>query len=846
MILRHSLRLILSQTRFHWWLRAALKRLTFLVRAKVFGVRYSLREEKTNLRSLQQIVSDVLMPLIVAGGFAGLLQFIDPYFHPYYQKISISIPEDGDYVTFLATVSGIGGVFIGLYYAGISVVGGAMYARVPNNIRDLLAYERIGNIYMRILSFLTALGLILIAFRISGLPRIYLAVPFVTVLAGIGVFAFVKLGQRAFFLFDPTRLSYYIFEQLQYWIGTVKVSGFQWLDRSFQNHAHRRASTTIDTLETLAEITAKEPHLSGKPFVHLSQHLLQFMVNYEQSKANIPTDSAWFGQQYQHPDWYSTEDSQVRLAHSTGTFLQPDVTRNKEWVENKVLPILQRCISVNLKDQKFSDLFDLFEYMDSYTKNLAQVGEVRRAFEFLKNSFLDILKQITKCSDDETANDRVLEEVAAVEILASFAISIALGYHEHSKSSNRQHIEKCIASIQWNNNSSIYRQDFPSYCLERLEWFAPKLDFEKQVDGKIISPNWYCSELVCQIVAERFVENTQELVFTASTFFNKAISEELLRDHPWLAAAILSREWEYWHKVENQMNIWEEIWRNLVARQKIEGLDWPKFEIEKLSASFEKRKTQILKLMSQHNLLLALSPRPQGFPDYAGQFLHTSGEVAFDALISNKVELFRSVFEHYMYGCLLRFDSLFPKTTAVKWRERQEIKIASATLLDVMTVSGYAKLLADYYGNNVLWNEVSTVWEKYFEKKDKSSLVSLFANAVVITDTSVEIPHRGVLRTTWKQKIYEELQNVPRNEDFSRGLMSSEIVIDHSSPLVRIFAQEYDGRSFDGIDVFITYYLQRINEANRCDFGPRRRILQESIKFEEQRILSDHEEVDSE
>jgi len=307
----NSLLIYLSQIRAFWWLRAAITRAVFAIEAKLFGFRYGLKEGNTHYQSLRQIFSITQKPLFIAVGFAALLQYVDPYLGPYYQKARISVPADGDYVTFLGAISSIGGVFIGLYYAGISAVGSAIYARVPNNVRDLLAQERFGNVYMRFLSFLTFLGLVLIALRLSGQPRLLLAIPFMTISAGIGIFAFVKLGQRAFYLFDPTALSYHIFDQLQHWLAMVRAGGFRWLDRNFQTHAHKQASVTLDTLETLVDITSKEPHLSGKPFIELCEQLLRFLIHYEYAKKHIPTDSAWYEQRYEHRDWYRTEGDAI-------------------------------------------------------------------------------------------------------------------------------------------------------------------------------------------------------------------------------------------------------------------------------------------------------------------------------------------------------------------------------------------------------------------------------------------------------------------------------------------------------------------------------------------------------
>lgn len=170
----------------------------------------------------------------------------------------------------------------------------AMYARVPNNIRNLPAHERARNFYLRYLSFVTVLCVMLAAFRVFGLPRIALAIPVVTVLGTVSIFAFMKLGQSAFNLFDPTALSKTIFEALDQWMSMVRVGGHHWLDKSFQKHAHDLASSSIDTLETLAELVRKEPHLNGVPFAALGTNIVRYPIQNEVSKREILTQSTWF------------------------------------------------------------------------------------------------------------------------------------------------------------------------------------------------------------------------------------------------------------------------------------------------------------------------------------------------------------------------------------------------------------------------------------------------------------------------------------------------------------------------------------------------------------------------
>lgn len=827
--------LSLSQVRLFWRLRALAARASFWVGSKMFGVRYALNEEQTNYLSLLQLFRLTCKPLFFAVGAAVICQFVDTYLFPYYQKLGISVPADSDYVTFLAAVSSIGGVFIGLYYAGISAVGGAIYATVPNSLRELLAYERRGNVYMRYLAFLTLFCLILIAFRLTGFARLYVAVPMVAMLAGIGIFAFVKLGQQAFYFFDPTTLSGHIFEQLQHWLRAVRAGGYRWQDKAFQYHAYRQSSAVLDTLDTLSDFTAGKPHLSGTSFINLTESVLRFLIQYEYAKRHIPSDSLWYGQRYEHRDWYRTEDSRVSIAHLTGTALQPDVIVDKEWVESRVVPIIKRCIETNLKERHYEDVHALLGDVDAYVKVLAKEGAVERAFTFVEQIALVVIAQFAQDPAAGIVESDVLEKLGGAERLSSLPISIALGYREHVEGRGRMIIERKMSSVHWDDDKDIYGKGFPTYCLGRLEWFRPRLEFERRVEGQDVTPLWYQTELICQIECDQFAANAKALLSKGIGFYKDAIAKTCGHKHPWLAAAIMSREWEYWHKVDNQIDIWQEKWPDLSGNRHIEGLPWSEIDAGSLRSDSKQRQHELLKLMSQQGTLLSLLKRPEGYPDYAGQFLHTAGEVALDALLINELSLLESTFAPYLHGCLLRFESLRPKGTNTDWRAQQDFKIAAAALLDVMDVSGYAKLLSEFHGNNALWKIVTSAWDAYLAKNREQSPLQLLAIAIAFTEMAFEIPHRAVLRTTWRQRVEQQMAVVPRHEVFYRGSLSSGIVINHESALIRLFAREPYGSFYDGIDVFIAYYLRYVEGGGGLEFGTRRRDLRESIEREERR-----------
>jgi hypothetical protein len=844
--MRNNLFLFFSQYRFFWWLRSWTNRIRFWISSHTFGIRYKLHEKKYNYISFRHLIQITQIQLIAALVFTIFLQLFDPIFYDYYKFLNLKIPDDGDYVTLLATISGIGGVFIGLYYAAISTIGGSIYAKVPNNIRDLLAQERIGNVYMHFLSFITFLGISLVSFRVLGFDRVYIAIPIMAVASGVGIIAFVKLGQRVFYLFDPTALSHHLFGQLKQYLKMVGAGGYRWDDAAFQRHANKLASSSLDTLETLSDITKKEVHLRGGPFISLSENLISFLLFYEKSKKHIPSDSQWYEQKYKHRDWYRTEDSRVSIAHQTGTSLQPEVTNEKEWVEDRVIPIIRECFEINLREERYNGVLELAGYLDAYLKLLARSGRTERALTILEDFGETILGIISSESENELVANEILEKLAIIERFASMPITIALACREHIENIDADKVENKLSKTIWKNVADLYKQEFPSYCLPRLEWFKPRLSFEVVAEGCSVTPIWYQKELLLQIEADVFTEVTDSLISKGTKLYKSWITKSMNAKHPWLVGAIISREWEYWHKVDNQIGIWPKKWGNLSDERKIEGLPWANFECEKLKEASKKRQAELLKLMSAQNLMLAFLKRPEGFPDYAGQFLHTAGEVSFEALLTNNTDLLSSVFVSYLYGCIMRFDNLRPKSASTDWRLQQDFKIAAAPLLDLMELSGYGRLMADYYNNEQLWEAIVSAWDEYFTERGDESPLSLFAGIIVVTQGAFEIPHRGVLRTNWKMRINEKLSNVPRHEVYSRHYLGSNTVIDHGSPLVRVFAQGPYGSFHDGIDIFITFYLRTKDGADQLDFGWRRRDLQESLDREARNNLENEGEEEQE
>ena len=836
---RNAVRLYLAQRRQYWATRKVLQKIAFRTSRQLFGFRHRVLEGKIRARSTWSLfwlcLGQLLKALILACLILATNEIPASVLPSWLPKLN------GDtYTNLLATITGIGGVFIGLYYTAISLVASTAYAKVPNNIRDLLAHERIGNAYMRSLSLLTVLGVFLLVGDALGYPPLALAVPIFAVWSAFAIFAFVTLGARAFDLFDPSTLSHNLFEQLQRTYNRMRAGGYKWNDPTFQNHAHRTAYSALETMLTLTEMTEKEPHLSGQPFASLSNGLISFLVRYEDAKKEIPTNSRWYGQKLVHPEWYQSPDSTVSIVHQAASTLEPTSQSDPRWMEDRILPVICRCLVANLKLRREELVQEVLLYVSAYVEKLAFEGELEAAFELVDDVF-DSIAQFLLQPREVPEREEPLTRFGILDQVASMPITILTAYRKSLEDRSSEAMQQRLADVNWSRTSAIYKAGFPRHSLKQLEWLQKRLSFELEVEGKVFSPIWYLHDLMRLDWSQLNEQALRNLYSKACEAYKKWTLAAVQARHPWLTAAIATREWEYWNKLRHHEASMIDYWTEYLEPGKVKDLPWPTLKVEEHKQKVDERRLDLLGLMCAESFILLRIDRPDTHPDFAGQFLHTVGEALISAMYANRPNEVQFLFRHYLSATLMLFNKIFPDGAPTDLKKQMDLKIAVAPLLDLMDVSGYAYLYAAYYEEDALSEAISEAWDEYLNNKSQGRpRLSVLAAALSLTENSFELAHRSLLRAQWQQLAKQRFDDLEREEAFHQGSfgLSGDQYVMHNDPLVRVFAaDEYP--FYDGIDVFIGEYLRSRDEYETVDFSIRQhRDLMEAIEREVERFES--------
>ncbi|MDO6487911.1 hypothetical protein Q4503_09385 [Colwellia sp. 6_MG-2023] len=824
----------LSQYKVYWKAKSIIKYFIFNIKLFKYSVANYLRSKLELFNSLSRLFQSVLSYFLPPMLVAFTLQYFQPAAQELHSKIGGHLLNVSEYGTFLATITSICGIFIGLYYAAITSISGAIYARVPQNIRNLLLREKMGNAYMRFLAMFTFLGIILLALYIMGGKPNPFTPSIIAIFSGLAVYSFIYIGMKAFTLFDPTSLATDVVLQLKKSLINAVAGATYWDSPEFQNHERIKAENYIDTLEVLADIAEKERHLSGQVLVEFCEKLIWFLQWNELEKSKIPSDSHWFESKLKHPNWYQTSDSETSMMNLAGASLSAKVIKDHDWIENRLLDIILNSLKLNLKENRFVLVQKLYDLLNKYVATCAYNGRISYALELINKTSAISEEQVIGTLA-HTKNKQSLELIAVCDAVAMLPITALLSFSRsiETKNSDSNHFE-LFNKFNWKLSKDIYHLGFSPKTVENLEWLQKRIKFEIEVEKKLITPDWYINNIVFKSEAESFCRCVTVLFEDITKLYAGWSAKLSSTDRYWLAASCVTREKEFIFKLNKHLSIFETYWNSIIKYKKHDEY-WPEFKLDTLILSQEKRIEKIDIMSGDIASSLISEEKPDDYPDFAGQFLHSLSEAVFKASLDNNNEKLLTLFHLCFTTTFAQAQKLMPLDVKEEWVRENLTKVAFTPIIDLIDLSGYCILMSEYYGNTEIRRIVDVYWNGYFGKVGslKSAQVEIIFATIATFDQAYEIPHRNQYRSRWERIINNKLnQNVECKSVIGNHRFNEDIIRLHDSPLVRIFSEDKIALRHNGIDVFYTYILKPMLSEAQCNLINRRRNLADELQRE--------------
>jgi hypothetical protein len=500
------------------------------------------------------------------------------------------------------------------------------------------------------------------------------------------------------------------------------------------------------------------------------------------------------------------------IASKTGTALQPELTRKQPWIEIQLQSAILRAISINISKGRTTDLTIIFNHLNLYIKTLASTGNLDRAFDLIENASSMVANSFT-LAGQQSSSISDLENLTVIECIASLPITIALALAQHYETTGINLIAALIKNIDWTSRDSLYSAGLPLNLLPSGDWLLSRLSLESAFEGRIISPYWYQKDIINLNFAKNLA-NDFKLFAAGAIKFYETVSDIFKGDSQrWLLACVQSREHEFWFKADRTQRFLKERWDEAVDSRVLEGLRWPTLPEEHINSIILERRHQLLQSISKQALLL-IPDTPDNHPDYLGQFSFIIGEAFLTALCSNNHKTSSSIFKSYAMICLSRFEKLKPPPGTTHGVE-ESFKIAAACLLDLIELSGCARLLSELHQNDYLWRSVESFWSKLAELESGPTILEYIKLVILLNGNGFGIPLRGEIRFEWERKIWDQLSTLEIEQTHTRRSFSTTSKFVHASPLIRSINVDRHAQLPSGYNLFIvSWYLDKVPSSD--------------------------------
>lgn len=819
-----------QRKRWFWQIRHFVLSSRFYVNRFVFSAaerRERIEEDFSIASSLfSGVATSVLLSVFFVLFFGSIDYVWAKFFLARFSVSSIPIistilshisPDSTSYVALFSVIASIAGVFLGLYFTAISGVVSA-YAKFPDNIRNLLLREKVGNFYIRLLSLTTILSVFLIGYKVFwNNPGIVLSVA-VLLLGCFSFFCFTLLGVRAFFFFDPSSFGDVLFQDLRKYIKLATATGYKYADPNFQAHYQKMASEKLRTLKVLIDICVKEKHLQETSLLLVLIKTVYLLEYYEQEKAHIPSDSRWFNRTPVHKDWFLTDPSALLLAIQTHSFIQPEMVPNAYWFEDRVWELILYSVDNMIADGNGELVSDFLNAIYRYFEKMGYDLEIKRCEEMLNKLNPILMKYFTATkSSQESYTD---DQLSVLEVWSVARMSAPLGFYKFCREMDAKSVTSDISAIDWCDKTDLYRHKAPAGLLPRLEYIKDRLRIERAIEGNTVSPDWYIQQLAVSRYFDLAKESVDVLLDSVDKFFI-AESETFIQNKLSLLAALLSkRGLETCIKMRANLPYLEKALTDLdKSALVIKEIPCLKIDWESVRNRIEKAHNKLVEIQAKCLPALSLLKKQKTRPDIFGQTYNTVCQETYYALAENKKDMFATLFPPLFIGALMAFENL---REDLKDREVEVlISITSEPLLDILNMSGYAKIYSELYEEKAVWDVCSTVWANYFkDRRDKKELLQKFIGLQEFRKGQFKIFPRDYLRTNWETALSAKLEEMNIIDDRlgfspeSRGRN----VVDHKSPFIRALCRGRYLHHISAPDIFILTYLLKQPEAQGIEF----------------------------
>lgn len=755
---------------------------------------------KTNMYLLRNIFIDVLKAIAFVTVLLLGENIIKDRFITSFDKDQLKFItqifnfEKSTFAILVSTLASITGVFLGLYFSSIGNIVGSIYAKLPKELSLVFENEKIGNKYIRSLMRFIIVCLILLAIISIGFKPSYITSLIITLYGCISIMNFFNLGKLIYKYSDVVEVSNSIIEKATRNIELATVDGVAWDDESFQHHYYKNCSEQLNLLEMLARTIIESDDNSGRNNTLVKIFIKTFLLlyNYQNRfKCKIPSESMWFTKKSQHKSWFAENFTALETAINTAGFIYPKYIVNEMWFEERIFKIISNIINELLVRKDFNRLNSVLSIITEHSEVLVSNVEVKSITSKLNTITSKIHEFLLDDSEDiSNKMDNINKKIGCLELITSMYIGIVIGIIKKVDKFGVEEIGNFIKNQVWLNEATVYNLDMPHTLVRRVEDLRNKLIFEYELEGTVISSNWYIKQLLSleyareiEIISHQLVElfNNQFVKYCLKYHESKKYTASYI--HVYQGVTCYDRVLRLLYQLEEKYKELEEL-------RVDKDIPWVDIDFSNLREVLKQNNKKLIKSMGKSILFFAFKQRSEEFPDFFGHGYNYLYEACFEALFDKDIEYFKE-----LYILVIKL------TLVADYKIRMDLKnvandnytnlMVFNSAYDFMTLSGHAIFLSELISEPTLKEFVITESDRIFNPIEPVNGLSIFERFILIIElenNNIGIHSRNIMRTSWSQRMASFIERSGLIKEQDTGSFYHEKKIVHDSPLIRAFS----------------------------------------------------------
>ncbi|UTR14920.1 hypothetical protein MM221_20670 [Salipaludibacillus sp. LMS25] len=807
----------------YWRWRNKKRNLEFRYRKLKFKVDRYTNELKSGTKTNMYLLRNILIDVVKAIAFVVVLLLIDylvnDHIRPSLNKSQLEFIteifnfEKSTFVILVSTLASITGVFLGLYFSSIGNIIGAIYAKLPKELSLVFENEKIGNKYIRSLMRFIIVCLILLAVVSIGFETSYITSFIITLYGCISIMNFFNLGKIIYKYSDVVEVSNNIIENALRNIKLATINGVAWDDSNFQHHYYKKCSEQLKLLEMLTRtiIENEKKSENNDSLVKIFVKIFSLLYNYQYHyKGKIPSDSMWFTKTQKHKSWFSVDFSTLQTAINTASFINPEYITNEMWFEERIFKIFTNIINELLDRKDFNRVNSVLNVVAEYSEVLVSNIEVKSITSELNRITTKIHEVLLNDSENisNKMDSSINDKIGCLELITSMYVGIIIGTTKKVDKFDVEEIENFIENHVWFNKAAVNTLEFPHTLVRRVEDLRSKLVFEYELEGTVISSNWYIKQLLAlefareiDIVSNEIVELFSNQFVKYCLKYHESKNYTASYIHVYQGVTCYSRTLQLLYQLE-------EKYKELEALRVEKDITWVDIDFSNLREELKENNKRLIKSMGKSILVFAFQKRSEEFPDFFGHGYNYLYEACFEALFDRDIEYFKKLYMLVVKLTLAADSKIRADLKNVSNNYYTNLMVVNSSY-DFMALSGHAIFFSELIGEPTLKEFVITESDRIFNSIEPVSGLSIFERFIKIFELenkTIDLHSRGIIRTSWQQRMarYIQRSGLIKEEYTDKFYYEKKVV--HDSPLIRAFS--YDTHfSVNFAELYVRLYL---------------------------------------